>query len=243
MYEGEKLYTIPKSEIASWISAIPDAEHGKLTPEVNTNKIQKFLDDKLPGHVDLNETDEIVFLNKKGKKVLTVQNGIDGRKVSDTGGFAEKIAGAISSGKDIDLAPTFTVLKYATKSVKETGENWVEVDLSEQKVMLYTGNKKLETFTVSTGKAATPTIMGQYKIYMKRDDHTMIGGDKKKGTYYEQPHVRYISYFYRGYAFHAAYWHNAFGRVVSHGCVNMRTPEAKILYDFAPIGTRVVVHQ
>jgi lipoprotein-anchoring transpeptidase ErfK/SrfK len=242
VYEGRTLYTVSKPEIASWLSASVSAINGKLTPEVSTEKIQAFLDEKLPGHVDRSVTDEVVLMNKKGKVKITLQKGEDGRNVSDTSGFAEKIAEAVSGEKDIKLEPAFTIPKYGIKNVKDTGENWVEVNLTKQKVMLWTGDKKQETFTVSTGKQATPTVTGAYKIYMRRDDHTMIGGDKKKGTYYEQPHVRYISYFYRGYAFHAAYWHNAFGRVVSHGCVNMRTPEAKLLYDFAPIGTKVVVH-
>jgi hypothetical protein len=31
-------------------------------------------------------------------------------------------------------------------------------------------------------------------------------------------------------AFHGTYWHTDFGRPKSHGCINMRTEEAKWLY-------------
>jgi lipoprotein-anchoring transpeptidase ErfK/SrfK len=49
-------------------------------------------------------------------------------------------------------------------------------------------------------------------------------------------------YFYRGYAIHGTYWHNNFGRPMSHGCVNMRTGDAAWVYNWAPIGTPVVTH-
>jgi lipoprotein-anchoring transpeptidase ErfK/SrfK len=48
-------------------------------------------------------------------------------------------------------------------------------------------------------------------------------------------------YFYRGYSFHGTYWHNNFGFPMSHGCVNMPTPEAEWLYNFAEVGTPVHV--
>jgi lipoprotein-anchoring transpeptidase ErfK/SrfK len=302
-YDGQTLYTIPQETIVSWISAAADAgKQGKLTPKINTEKIETFLSEKLPGYVNKDVTDKIVHTysedeetdktsdNKadskdktskdktskdttsdektsdeesiKGTgsdekssaekdsdaksskvKTLIIQNGEAGRRLTDTSGIAEQIANAVSGGREVNVEPVFTKLEYETKNVKDTGENWIEVDLSDQKTMLWTGDQNVETFTVSTGKDVTPTISGTFKIVRKLDDHTMVGGDKAKGTDYATPHVRYISYFKGGYAFHAAYWHNAFGVQVSHGCVNLRTAEAKILYDFAPIGTKVVIHK
>jgi lipoprotein-anchoring transpeptidase ErfK/SrfK len=49
-------------------------------------------------------------------------------------------------------------------------------------------------------------------------------------------------YFAGANAIHGTYWHNNFGRPMSHGCVNMRIPEAKWLYNWASIGTPVSVH-
>ncbi|MGK5095299.1 L,D-transpeptidase [Deltaproteobacteria bacterium TL4] len=53
------------------------------------------------------------------------------------------------------------------------------------------------------------------------------------------PHVMY---FYQGYAIHGAYWHQNFGRVASHGCVNVPFPSAEWLYNFAIVGTRIEVY-
>jgi lipoprotein-anchoring transpeptidase ErfK/SrfK len=97
---------------------------------------------------------------------------------------------------------------------------------------------------ISSGKKATPTIKGTFRIYLKRSVHTMVGVDPSSGkVIYRTPNVRWISYFKAGYALHATYWHNNFGTPMSHGCVNMRTKDAKYLYNWAPMGTLVIVHQ
>ena len=38
--------------------------------------------------------------------------------------------------------------------------------------------------------------------------------------------VTWTIYFYRGYALHTAYWHDAFGATRSHGCVNLSPYDA-----------------
>jgi len=240
IYEGEPIYTFNETEIASWIGA--SNESGKLDVKIKNKAIEKSVSNQLPGHVTRDAVDEIVLLNSKGKVRNILQQGSNGRKLANTSGLSDKIAGSLGNEERIDLNPEFTTLKYGTKKIVSDGGNWVEVALGAQRVTLWSGDKKLNSFTISSGKSATPTPTGTFSIWLKRDDHTMRGGDKSKGTDYAVPHVRYISYFHGSYAFHAAYWHNAFGTPVSHGCINMRTADAKILYDFAPIGTKVVVH-
>jgi hypothetical protein len=139
-----------------------------------------------------------------------------------------------------DYYSEFTeVQKFATKDLK-----WIVVDLSQQKTYCKIGKKNKKTYLISSGKRATPTIKGTFYIYLKRPIHTMVGIDPKTGEeLYRQPDVKWISYFEGGYAFHATYWHSNFGHRMSHGCVNMRTKEAKWLYKWAPMGTKVVVKQ
>jgi lipoprotein-anchoring transpeptidase ErfK/SrfK len=43
-------------------------------------------------------------------------------------------------------------------------------------------------------------------------------------------------------AFHGAYWHDDFGKPRSHGCVNLPLQFAEWLYEWAPLGTRVWIH-
>ncbi|MDR2163521.1 MAG: L,D-transpeptidase [Clostridiales Family XIII bacterium] len=132
----------------------------------------------------------------------------------------------------------FTIAKkFTTKDLK-----WILVDLSKQKTYCKTGSKTKKKYTISSGKRATPTIRGTFYIYAKSSKHTMVGIDYRTGKeIYRQPNVRWIAYFKGGYAFHATYWHSNFGHTMSHGCVNMRTKDAKWLYKWAPKGTKVVV--
>ena len=112
-------------------------------------------------------------------------------------------------------------------------EKWIDVDLSEQRVVAYENNKAVNAFIVSTGLPNWPTVTGEFRIRLKTKSQTMSGGSRVGGDYYSLPNVQWVQYFYEEYAFHGAYWHNNFGRPMSHGCVNMRNEDAKWLFDWA----------
>ena len=59
-----------------------------------------------------------------------------------------------------------------------------------------------------------------------------IGRLQKAGFVTSQPY-RAIFLTEQGHAFHGTYWHDNFGTPMSHGCVNMRTEEAKFLFLWA----------
>jgi lipoprotein-anchoring transpeptidase ErfK/SrfK len=113
---------------------------------------------------------------------------------------------------------------------------WIDVDLTHQRVIAYEGDTPVRQVTVSTGLPRTPTVTGRFKIYVKYRAADMSG----PGYYLSQ--VPYVMYFYRGYGLHGTYWHNNFGQPMSHGCVNLPTPEAEWLFNWASVGTLVVVH-
>ncbi|OGD88519.1 hypothetical protein A2693_03725 [Candidatus Curtissbacteria bacterium RIFCSPHIGHO2_01_FULL_40_12] len=122
------------------------------------------------------------------------------------------------------------------------GERWIEIDLSDQRLYLKEGNNTAGNFLISSGKWA-PTPTGEWRIWTKLRYTRMTGGSKALGTYYNLPNVPYTMYYYRGYGIHGAYWHNNFGHPMSHGCINMKPEEAGIAFNWASVGTRVVVHQ
>lgn len=64
-----------------------------------------------------------------------------------------------------------------------------------------------------------------------------------RGADYDVPNVPYTMYYHRGYALHGAYWHRKFGTPVSHGCVNLAVNHAKWLFNWAGVGTSVIVHK
>jgi len=113
---------------------------------------------------------------------------------------------------------------------------WIEVIIAEQRLIAWENGRAVMSASVSTGVRHTPTPRGVFRIYSKRIKQRMRGAD------YDLPNVPYVMYFRRGgYAFHGTYWHNQFGRPMSHGCVNLPTRAAAWLYRWAPIGTPVVI--
>ena len=117
----------------------------------------------------------------------------------------------------------------------------IEIDISEQRLYMKEGDSTIGTFLVSTGKWA-PTPTGSFAVWTKLRYTRMTGGSKALNTYYDLPNVPYVMYFYQGYGIHGAYWHNNFGQPMSHGCVNMRPEEAGIVFNWANVGTPVVVY-
>jgi len=117
-----------------------------------------------------------------------------------------------------------------------TGVKKIDVDLSDQLLRAYVGNTEAYRCLVSTGRAPYITVTGTFRIYVKYRYTPMAGPG------YYLPNVPHTMYFYRGYAIHGAYWHNNFGTPMSHGCINLSLPDAAWVYNWAPVGTLVVIH-
>lgn len=116
------------------------------------------------------------------------------------------------------------------------GERWIDIDLTAQRLTAYEGSTAVRSTLVSTGLPGTPTPTGQFRIYVKYTAADMSGPG------YYLPAVPYTMYFYRGYGLHGTYWHSNFGHPMSHGCVNLPTPEAQWLFSWASVGTLVNIH-
>ncbi|MCS7260182.1 MAG: LysM peptidoglycan-binding domain-containing protein [Anaerolineae bacterium] len=122
-----------------------------------------------------------------------------------------------------------------TVPIADYHDKWIEVDLTHQVLRAYAGQTLVFQTLVSTGLPATPTVVGSYRIYAKYVSAPMSGPG------YYLPNVPYIMYFHRGYALHGTYWHSNFGRPMSHGCVNLSVADAEWLFNWAEVGTPVVV--
>ena len=138
-------------------------------------------------------------------------------------------------------APTTQVAESPTRRIlgEASGEKRIYVDLTNQRVYAYEGDTLLHNFLVSTGKwGRTPT--GTFRIWGKSRYQKMSGGSRALGTYYYLPNVPYIMWFSndqvsagRGFSLHGTYWHDNFGHPMSHGCVNMKTEEAALLFEWS----------
>ncbi len=120
---------------------------------------------------------------------------------------------------------------------QELAPRKIEIDLSKQRLYAWEGENLVYSMRVSTGKRSTPTRIGKFLISSKYRSTRM------RGPGYNIPNVPYAMYFFEGYAIHGAFWHNNFGNPVSHGCVNLPVKQARELYNWADIGTLVVVRK
>ena len=141
----------------------------------------------------------------------------------------------------IDLATESFVNNVLGDDVGQ-GEKHIYVDLNNQTLKAYQGDTLFMETVVSTGKwRRTPP--GEYTIWVKLRSTRMSGGSG--ADYYNLPNVPYVMFFYNnkiskgaGYSLHWAYWHNNFGHVMSHGCVNMRQIDAERIYHWATPTTK-----
>lgn len=109
--------------------------------------------------------------------------------------------------------------------------NYVEVDLTNQTLYLYTGGTLAWETPIVSGDAATRhgTPGGAFSLVGKYRNVTLTGPDYAS-------FVRYWMPFNRGIGLHDAGWRSRFGGTIyrtngSHGCINMPRQAAEQLYD------------
>lgn len=113
--------------------------------------------------------------------------------------------------------------------------------LEDQTLTAFEGDQPVFHTHIASGipsKGPTPngipttTPSGRFLISRKMPVRHMGDGELTNSPEaYELPGVPWVCTFVStGVAFHGTYWHNNFGRTMSHGCVNMRYEDAKWLF-------------
>lgn len=133
--------------------------------------------------------------------------------------------------------PASQNIAEAIPTPKKSPERWIQVDLSQQKLTAWEGKRRVYTVKISSGKKSTPTPVGRFRIQSKHRTTRM------RGRGYDLANVPYTLYYHGSYAIHGAYWHKRFGTPVSHGCINLPPNRAKLIFNWASVGTPVVVEQ
>jgi hypothetical protein len=131
------------------------------------------------------------------------------------------------------VSPRFT----APPPEARPGERWLDVDLERQIVSAYRGDTPLFATLASTGRGAVgsdqATPPGTYRVWVKLRSSDMDNLENvEASTNYAIQSVPWVLYFHRGYGLHGAFWHHAFGRVQSHGCVNLTPADAERLFEW-----------
>jgi len=173
---------------------------------------------------------------------------LKGETVKEFTAYSEEnyFGGVDVAVSDIDgdkKAEIITVPQRMNENLKSQDYKFIEVDLKKQTLAFWQDGRKLDTFAISSGLPQTPTPKGEFKIYKKRPNVRMswyYGPGSPMN--YDLPNVPWVASFTGPYTIHGTYWHENFGNPMSHGCVNMYTPQAKLVYDWSDIGTPIIIY-
>jgi lipoprotein-anchoring transpeptidase ErfK/SrfK len=121
------------------------------------------------------------------------------------------------------------------------GKKQIRVYIDRQVLDALEGEKKVYSFDVVTGRDGQETEAGNCKIYKKHKKYS----SKAYGS--EMPYTMFFTK--DGKAIHGtlapnlrSYVHTfVTDSVGSHGCVGLSDDAAKLMFDWAPVGTPVVV--
>lgn len=226
------------------------------------------------------------YVGKLAEKYNTINServfttSFDNKKVSVLGtafGYelnvdetTDKLYAALTGGKAATVEAVFDQKGYTLQGENDIGNTYVEVNLSEQRVIAYKNGRKIAEGDCVSGKESVGhgTTIGLYAIQDKLSP-TVLRGEKKPVTKtevwfdefgqpfehttttmeydYESP-VTFWLQFNGGIGLHdAAGWRSAYGGSIyyysgSHGCVNLPYDLAKTLYENFQIGDPVVVY-
>lgn len=232
-------YTARPSDIASWITPTPRKD-GTVRLVIDPAKIQSYVE-QISKRISTEPLDTKVLTDEATGQEVVIQQGRDGTELADQQQLADAIANSLADGKDITQTMNIKVAAHSTVNLSAY-DKWIEVDLSEQRTTAYERATPIRSFTVATGVRGHETVKGEFAIWLRVRTQTMSGGSKADGSYYSIPNVEWVSYFYQDYALHGAWWRKVFGYPASHGCVNMTNDDARWVYEWAPLGTKVIVH-
>lgn len=114
-------------------------------------------------------------------------------------------------------------------------EKRIEVRLGQQVAVAYEGQQPVFMTRISSGgrfiegNYSTPT--GTYTSSRKRPSRHMASEDLAAPSSFDLPGVPWVVYLtLSGISFHGTYWHNDFGRPLSHGCLNVTPQAAQWIY-------------
>lgn len=109
---------------------------------------------------------------------------------------------------------------------------WIHVDLAQQTLVAYEGDRPVFATMVSTGRPGFDTPVGTFRVQSKHVSATMDDPDAGAESYSIED-VPWTMYFEGSYAIHGAFWHDRFGHRRSHGCVNLAPADARWVFQWS----------
>jgi L,D-transpeptidase catalytic domain len=222
----------------------------------------------------------VAFVTTNGERKLEVTEDAKGGLKVGWGTELPKRSAVLLTGRDATIGgvtyhqtsggfwvrlPQLRIAKPQIPADVGADERWIDVDLTRQQLVAFEGRRPVFATLISSGRRNPqdpehdfPTPPGTFRIREKHVTTTMDGDVASDGPYSIED-VPWVMYFQGSYALHGAFWHDSFGNMRSHGCVNMSPEDARTLFSWADpqlpagwhgvfskdenSGSRVVVHE
>ena len=150
--------------------------------------------------------------------------------IAEESGTGVKLMLRIGDNQWVRAADVNEVYKRDRPEGITAAPQWIDVDLGEQVLVAYEGDKPVYATLTSSGKAiATPR--GNYPVWAKVSSISMKSQPYEDKSYFVNK-VPWVLFFQAHNAIHGAYWHDRFGVTKSHGCVNVAPLDARHLFEW-----------
>jgi vancomycin resistance protein YoaR len=259
----DKTFTPDRATVASWVVFNTTTVDGKekLTPAFDAKRVYPYIY-SLANKINVPAINKKVTV-KNGTEQVIEQEGKEGLAV-DVDQASLKTAQALTAGKPVDLSIPTYVVKFKTNVNNVVVANWekyITIDISEQKMCAYlAGGIQVSCWSITSGASSKgyATPLGTFLI-QRKSGAGGAPGQYGGGVCMPNPPsatplcgINYVSYFTsKGHAIHEAWWRspgasNDFGNPNwrwngSHGCINSPYSVAQFIYNWAPIGTPVII--
>lgn len=238
---NNKVTTVSPAEIGGWIELTPVESDKTIDVTVDSGKVAEYLTALTKPYIT-GQRAQVVSTQADGSTVILVQgqNGVDVQKKD---AVAADIAKKLIAGEGVAIDLPITTAPFKTVTA-QAYDKWIAVDVTAKRLYAYEKTNLMRTVLVSAGAPGTPTVLGQYSIYSKFAKQDMRG-QNVDGSRYFQPNVPWVNYFYKDYAIHGNYWRPAsyFGSInSSHGCVGVQNVDGEWIFNWAPIGTPIIIY-
>jgi lipoprotein-anchoring transpeptidase ErfK/SrfK len=215
---------------------------GKFGASADERRVQKPNLDKVPFDVkSFNETVEPYILSQKEEnksQIVIIPGKSNWDKQEEARLAAEKAKKEEEERKKEQVQVEDTGGFCADASLR-----YLEVDLSSQRLAMCDHGTTLGVFPISSGSRYYPTPTGHFQVNSK--------SLRAYSTMYNLYMPYWNSFIGNSYGIHELPEYpngvkegaNMLGQAISHGCIRLGVGAAETVYNWAPVGTPVEVHQ
>ena len=210
----------------------------KITINITEDKKEELMNTSLSSLLKFEENELIPDQDKLTQYIydLYTEHKNDASTYIDRAALQNSLYKALPSLKDENVEVVWIPSQH---------EGRIDVDIPEQKLDYYENDTLILSSPIvsGNGEITDETPHGEFYIRKMSTDSYLMGRD-----YLE--HVDFWIGFDpsgRVYGLHDASWRDKFGEDIyltdpSRGCVNMPTDKITILFDYANVGTEIIVH-